>query len=687
MVLPGSSHPLGAAWNGKGVNFALFSQHADRVELCLFADADGNGEERVDLARRSGWVWHGYVPGLQPGQTYGYRVHGPYEPTRGHRFNPHKVLLDPYARATAGPLRWSELLLGHRRAGSRSDALDLRDNASVAPKAVVVDDRFDWEDDRPPRVPWRDTVIYETHVKGFTKLCTDLPSELRGTYGALANDRITRYLSELGVTAVDLLPVQHFFDEQQLVRRGLTNYWGYSTIGYFAPEPRYACNSDPLEQVREFKGMVKALHRAGIEVILDVVYNHTGEGNHAGPTLCFRGIDNAVYYRLGEEDPSRYADFTGCGNTVDASQPQVIKLVIDSLRYWVQQMHVDGFRFDLAPTLTRTHPDVDMRGPFLAAVHQDPVLSRVKLIAEPWDLGPSGYQLGAFPDPWKEWNGRFRDTARRFWRGDAGATDEMRLRLAGSPDLFRWNGRGPQASINFVTAHDGFTLRDLVSYEQKHNEANGEGNRDGADDNFSWNGGAEGNTDDPLIQRLRVRQIRNLLATLALSDGVPMLLHGDEIGHTQHGNNNAYCQDNEISWRAWDLDEEQRGILDWTRRVLALRRDLQARRADATVPGSSELQWGALEPDDRDPEPAQVITMVARLAGAKSFQINAAMLLNSSESLALVPLPEQDGSSGWNLELDVARPELPRDEEPRLEGHSFHLEGRSLAVLYAQENQ
>ena len=668
-LLPGRPSRLGASWDGDGVSFALFSQHAEAVDLCLFADPEGRGERRLRLRQRSGYVWHGYVPELRPGQIYGYRVRGPYEPAQGHRFNPHKVVLDPYARAVAGPLHWSAPLSGDE------------DDASVAPKGVVVDDEFDWEGDRPPRVPWRDTVIYEAHVKGLTQLCTDLPPQLRGTYAGLANERITGYLSELGITAIDLLPIQHFFDEQRLVELGLTNYWGYSTIGYFAPEPRYACNPEPLGQVREFKGMVKALHRAGIEVILDVVYNHTGEGTRLGPTLCFRRIDNAVYYRLAPDDPGSYTDFTGCGNTVNASHPQVLQLIMDSLRYWVQEMHVDGFRLDLAPALTRTDSEVDLRGPFIAAVHQDPVLSAVKLIAEPWDLGPGGYRLGAWPAPWAEWNGRYRDTVRRFWRGDREAADEMKARIAGSPDLFGWNDRPAEASINFITAHDGLTLRDLVSYEHKHNEANGEDNQDGPNDNFSSNSGTEGETDDPVIQGLRLRQMRNLLATLVLSDGVPMLLHGDEVGRTQGGNNNAYCQDNAVSWQPWHLDREQQGLLAWTRRVLALRRQLRSLGTASDQDGAPRPTWQGHPEESRTSTPANVVALA--FGGGESASVGAetVILLNSGTDPVPVSLPPAAGNSGWHVELDSARPEFISGLRAGVQGETFRLEGRSVVLL------
>ena len=568
-VWPGSPNPLGATWDGEGTNFALFSEGAHRVELCLF-DSLGR-ETRLPLEEVTAFVWHGYVPGVGPGQRYGYRVHGPYQPEWGQRFNPAKLLLDPYAGAIDGELDWDDSVFGYV-VGGDDRVRDGRDSAPHVPKAVVADTLFPWGDDKRPNTPWHDTVIYETHVKGFTARHPQVPEPLRGTYAGLATPAAIEHLLRLGVTAVELLPVHHFVSEHDLVQRGLSNYWGYNTLGYFAPHAAYSSTGGRGHQVREFKAMVRNLHAAGIEVILDVVYNHTAEGNHMGPTLSFRGIDNASYYRLVEGNARLYMDYTGTGNTLNARHPEVLRLIMDSLRYWVTEMHVDGFRFDLASALARGFHEVDRLSAFFDLIHQDPVVSQVKLIAEPWDVGEGGYQVGNFPALWTEWNGKYRDAVRDFWRGHGASLAEMGYRLTGSSDLYQANGRRPFASINFVTAHDGFTLADLVSYNQKHNEANGEGNRDGTDDNRSWNCGVEGRTDDRRVVTLRRRQQRNFLATLLLSQGVPMLLGGDEIGRSQRGNNNAYCQDNEISWHDWELDEERADLLAFTRRLVALRR-------------------------------------------------------------------------------------------------------------------
>jgi glycogen operon protein len=546
---PGRPYPLGATWDGAGVNFALFSEHATAVALCLYDEHDPGKEVRqIRVEQRTDQVWHVYVPGVRPGTLYAFRVNGPYEPRQGHRFNPAKALLDPYAKAIAGTLSWNDAFFGYRIGDPAGDLQpDDRDSAPYLPKSVVVDPAFDWEGDRPPLTRWSRTVIYETHVKGFTRRHPEVPPELRG----LAAPAAVRHLTELGVTAVELLPVHHSVTEKYQADRGLTNYWGYNSIGFFCPDSRYSSSGHLGQQVDEFKRMVKTLHRAGIEVILDVVYNHTAEGNHLGPTLAFRGIDNAAYYRLSPEDPRYHVDYTGCGNTLNMRHPRTIQLLMDSLRYWVLDMHVDGFRFDLAAALARELHDVDRLSSFFDVVHQDPVISQVKLIAEPWDLGEGGYQVGNFPVGWAEWNGKYRDTIRRYWKGDQGQVAELAYRLTGSSDLYEMGGRRPYASVNFVTAHDGFTLADLVSYDAKHNLANGEDNRDGTDDNASWNGGVEGPTADPEIVVLRERQMRNLLATLFLSQGIPMLLAGDEMARTQRGNNNAYCQDNELSWLAW----------------------------------------------------------------------------------------------------------------------------------------
>lgn len=568
---PGKPYPLGATWDGNGVNVALFSENASAVELCLFGP-DGTREiARVKLPEKTNQIWHGYAPDVGPGQRYGYRVHGPYEPTKGHRFNPVKLLLDPYAKAIDGAVQWSDALFGYRIGDPREDlSRDDRDSAPGMPKCVVIDPTYDWEDDRPLAVPWHDTVIYEVHVKGFTQRHPGVPGKLRGTYAGLASDAAVEHLRSLGITAVELLPVHASVSSRELRTRGLTNYWGYDSIGFFAPDARYCCAAGRGEQVNEFRDMVKTLHRSGIEVILDVVYNHTAEGNQFGPTLCFRGIDNASYYRLANV-PRYYRDFTGCGNTLNMVHPRVLGLIMDSLRYWVLEMHVDGFRFDLASALARELYEVDHLGSFFDVIQQDPVISQVKLIAEPWDLGEGGYQVGNFPVGWAEWNGKYRDCVRDFWRGQDKTLAEFATRFTGSSDLYESSGRRPGSSINFVTAHDGFTLRDLVSYNDKHNEANGEGGRDGSNDNRSWNCGTEGMTDDPEVTALRCRQMRNFLATLFLSQGVPMLLGGDELGRTQGGNNNGYCQDNDISWFDWNAVDA--GLLEFARRVIRLRRE------------------------------------------------------------------------------------------------------------------
>jgi glycogen operon protein len=570
---PGNVYPLGATWDGKGTNFALYSENATGVELCLF-DADDR-ETRLTLGEVSNFVWHGYIPGIGPGQRYGYRVYGPYAPEQGHRFNPNKLLIDPYAKAIDSDVHYGEELFGYSWDDPDEDlSFSMLDDAHLMPKSVVVDQSFDWENDQLLQNSWHETVIYEVHVKGFTKLNSDIPEELRGTYAGLGHPAAIEHLLRLGVTAVELMPVHHFLAYPgHLVDKGLRNYWGYDSINYFAPYAGYSSSGTLGEQVNEFKEMVKALHRAGIEVILDVVYNHTGEGNHLGPTLSLRGIDNLTYYRLVEGNPRYYMDFTGCGNSLYMRSAQVLKLIMDSLRYWVTQMHVDGFRFDLASALARELYEVDSLAAFFNIIHQDPVLADVKLIAEPWDVGTGGYQVGNFPVRWSEWNGKYRDTIRDFWRGADHTLGEFSYRFTGSPDLyFQMNGRQPNASINFITAHDGFTLYDLVSYNEKHNEENGEDSRDGENHNRSWNCGVEGETDDPEVLELRERQKRNFLTTLMLSQGVPMLLGGDEIERTQKGNNNAYCQDNEISWFNWDLQQENEDFLNFTRELIFFRR-------------------------------------------------------------------------------------------------------------------
>jgi isoamylase len=570
-VRPGLPHPLGATPDEDGVNFAVFSANAEKIELCLF-DSETHEETRITLPECTNYIWHGHISGVKPGQLYGYRAHGNYDPANGHRFNPHKVLLDPYAKAIGRKLEaWTPELFGYKIDDPGADlTFDEQDSAAVAPLGMVMDDSFDWGDDAPPTTPWHRTIIYETHVKGLTKKLPGIPESIQGTYAGLASDEAMAFLQDLGITAVELLPVHHHLDDSFLMERGLTNYWGYNTLSFFAFEPTYASTGDPHAAMREFKGMVKRLHQSGIEVILDVVYNHTAEGSERGATLSFRGLDNASYYRLSQEHPRYYEDFTGCGNTLSMQNPAGLRLLMDSLRYWVTEMHVDGFRFDLASALARELYGWDKLGSFFDAIGQDPVLSRVKLIAEPWDIGMGGYQVGNFPTGWAEWNGRYRDEVRRFWKGTDRA-NELAQRLSGSADLYNHSGRQPHASVNFITAHDGFCMRDLVSYNDKHNEANTEENRDGANDNESWNCGVEGETDDEAIRELRKRQAKNQLATLFLSQGVPMMLAGDERWHTQNGNNNTFCQDNDLTWLSWEWNKDQLEMLNFTKELIQLR--------------------------------------------------------------------------------------------------------------------
>jgi glycogen operon protein len=656
----GEPFPLGATWDGVGTNFAIYSESAELVELCLFAD-DGS-ETRYGLPESTAFVHHGYLPGVGPGQRYGFRVHGVYEPHRGLRANPAKLLLDPYARAVDGEVSWHPALWGNHPA----------DSAGYVPRSVVVDPAFDWGDDRPPRTPWHHTIIYETHVKGLTMTHPDVAPELRGTYAGLASPAITAYLADLGVTAVELLPVHHFVSEGFLADRNLSNYWGYASVGFFAPHGSYSASGTRGEQVVEFKEMVKALHAAGIEVILDVVYNHTTEGNEDGPTLCFRGIDNPTYYRLDPNDPARYVDYTGTGNSLNVRHPTSLQLVMDSLRYWVTEMHVDGFRFDLAAALARELHSVDRLSSFFDLIHQDPVVSRVKLIAEPWDVGEGGYQVGNFPPLWSEWNGKYRDGVRDYWRGAEYALADFAYRLTGSSDLYGSGGRQPSASINFVTAHDGFTLADLVSYDERHNEANGEDNRDGTPDNRSWNTGAEGPTSDPAIVELRARRQRSLLATLLLSQGVPMLLGGDELGRTQHGNNNAYCHDDELSWYDWaSVDED---LLRFTRRLLKIRKRhpvLRRRRffEGERVLGSSLDDIGWFRPDGSPMTADDWRVGYARSLGVflnghgigapgpKGEQVtddSFLLLANAGNEPITFVVPAGLGGSCWRVELDTA---------------------------------
>jgi isoamylase len=701
-VWPGNPYPLGATWDGSGVNFALFSENATGVELCLFDGENRNREvKRIRMTEHTNQVWHIYLPEARPGQLYGYRVHGPYRPAEGHRFNPAKLLLDPYAKSSAGPIRWSDALFGYTIGHPDADlSIDGRDSAEGLPKCVVVDPAFSWGHDAPLRIPWHKTLIYEMHVWGFTARHPKVAKELRGTYAGLTHPAVVDYLKSLGITAVELMPVHQFVADKSLVDRGLTNYWGYNSIGFFAPESRYASTGVLGEQVAEFKTMVKTFHREGIEVIIDVVYNHTGEGNHLGPTLCFRGIDNASYYRL-TDDRRYYMDYTGCGNTLNMTHPRTLQLIMDSLRYWALEMHVDGFRFDLASTLARELHSVDRLGAFFDIIHQDPVLSQVKLIAEPWDLGEGGYQVGNFPVLWAEWNAEYRDTVRRFWKGDGGLVGGLAFRLTGSSDLYDRGGRRPYASINFVTAHDGFTLADVVSYNEKHNEANGEENRDGHNENLSWNCGAEGPTDSKEIIALRARQQRNFLATLILSQGVPMLLAGDEIGRTERGNNNAYCQDNEISWMNWKLDRSNRELLEFTQLLIrlfhqhpVLRRRVffQGRR----IRGSEvkDLAWfkpEGKEMTDDDWNNGFARCLGLRLAGDAIEEVVARgnrilddtllILLNAHHEPVNFVLPAHRRKVRWQVVFDTKEEKIKRRQRLIHGGNEYPLEARSMVLL------
>jgi isoamylase len=695
-VWPGKPYPLGATWDGQGVNFALFSEHAEKVELCLFDD-DGRQTTAITLREQTDQVWHCYLPEARPGLVYGYRVHGPYDPSRGLRFNPNKLLLDPYAKQLR-PLRWDNSNFGYRLGDPEQDlSFDERDSAPFTMKGVVSDSAFDWGSDRAPCVPWNESIIYEAHVKGLTKLHPEVPEQLRGTYAGLATPPVIEYLQRLGVTAIELLPVHAFVDEHHLVQRGLVNYWGYNSIGFFAMEPRYSATGC----VSEFKNMVKTLHAAGIEVILDVVYNHTGEGNQLGPTLCFRGIDNPVYYRLVGDNPRYYTDYTGTGNTLNTQHPRVLQLIMDSLRYWVQEMHVDGFRFDLAATLARESHEVDRLGAFLDIIHQDPILSQVKLIAEPWDLGEGGYQVGGFPVGWAEWNDRYRDAVRSYWKGDSGVLGELATRITGSGDLYAITGRRPYASVNFVTAHDGFTLTDLVSYNEKHNQANGDENRDGTDNNRSWNCGVEGPTDDPQVNALRVRQKRNMMATLLLSQGVPMVLACDPLGQTQRGNNNAYCQDNETTWLDWQLKPEDRNFVDFTQALISLRRRhpvfhrkkfFQGREVKGAP--SKDILW--LRPDglqmtEKDWTEGAAHFLALLLTGTGLDEVDEhgkpvtddtfLILMNSYHEPISCTLPLLPRSSSWRTLVDTSEEKASETSSSYEGGSACELEPRCLVVF------
>ena len=695
-VWPGKAYPLGATYDGAGTNFAVFSDVAERVELCLFDQA--GTESRIKLPEVDAGVWHAYLPSVQPGQRYGYRVHGPYEPEHGLRCNPNKLLLDPYAKAVDGRFEWDQSLFGYEF--GEPDTRNDDDSAASMPKSVVINPFFDWATDRSPGRPYADSVIYEAHVKGLTWTHPGIPDDIRGTFAAIAHPVMIEHLRTLGVTALELMPVHHFASESNLTDKGLSNYWGYNSISFLAPDFKYSSSTAPGGQVQEFKAMVRALHEADIEVILDVVYNHTAEGNHLGPTLCFRGLDNPAYYRLMDDDPRYYLDYTGTGNSLNVRHPHSLQLIMDSLRYWVLEMHVDGFRFDLAATLAREFYDVDRLSSFFELVQQDPVVSQVKLIAEPWDIGPGGYQVGNFPPQWTEWNGQFRDIVRDFWRGEAATLGEFASRITGSADLYEHSGRRPVASINFVTAHDGFTLRDLVSYDEKHNEANGEDNNDGESHNRSWNCGVEGPTDDPEINALRARQQRNFIATTLLSQGVPMLCHGDELGRTQSGNNNVYCQDNEISWIDWGSADHE--LLDFTRQALELRashptfrrrrffqgRPVNRRRAGG-IPDIAWLQPDGAEMSEQDWDTSFARAIAMFLNGREIADVDSrgervvddsfVVCFNAADEPVEFLIPPAEYAPRWRIALTT---DLALDVDSEIEaGQSVKITDRSMVVL------
>ncbi|HET7541503.1 MAG TPA: glycogen debranching protein GlgX [Polyangiaceae bacterium] len=693
---PGNPYPLGATWDEQGVNFSIFSERATAVELCLIND--GADEIRVPLKRRTGFVWHCYLAGIRPGQRYAYRVYGPYEPERGLRFNPHVRLIDPYAKALSGLHDWQAGSFAYDSEQGREDLIASESEATGAPLSLVIDPRFNWAGDKHPNLPFHELIVYEAHVRGLTMQHPEIPEELRGTYLGMCHPVIVDYLRQLGITAIELMPIHAFVDDQFLLDRGLRNYWGYNTIGFFAPEPRFRSGTTPGAEVNQFKELVRTMHAAGIEVILDVVYNHTAEGNHLGPTMSFRGIDNPSYYRIVEDEPRYYMDYTGTGNTLNVRHPQTLQLMMDSLRYWVLDMHVDGFRFDLAAALARSLHEVDQLSAFFMLIHQDPTLSQIKMIAEPWDVGPGGYQVGNFPIRWAEWNGRYRDAMRAFWRGDGGSASELAYRLTGSSDIYENDGRKPYLSINFVTCHDGFTLADLVSYSEKHNEANGEDNKDGNNHNLSFNCGAEGPSDDPEIRALRARQQRNLLATLLLSQGTPMLSHGDERGRTQQGNNNAYCQDNPLSWLDWQLNDERRDLLEFTKKLTALRRAHPVLHRATFFKGRplrgsqvSDIIWlrhDGLEMSDEDWSNAETRSLGLFLAGDGIDEPDGEgnplsdddflLLVNSHGDPIDFSLPFEKDDRPWELLLDTAN---DRAKERRLGGEKTTLAGVSLKLL------
>jgi glycogen operon protein len=696
-ISEGLPFPLGATWDGRGVNFALFSAHATKVELCLFDDEGKKELERIELPEYTDEVWHVHMAGLKPGTVYGYRVHGPYEPEAGHRFNPNKLLLDPYAKAHVGSLRWDPSLFGYTLETEDDLTFDERDSAAFMPKCQVVDQTFNWTHPTRVRVPWDRTIVYETHVRGYTKLHPDVPEKMRGTFDGLAQKAVIDHIKRVGVTTIELLPIHSFVNDSYLLDKGLTNYWGYNTIGFFAADPRYFARGPGV--IEEFKEMIDRLHDAGLELILDVVYNHTAEGNERGPTLSFRGIDNASYYRLMPDECRYYINDTGTGNTLNLSHPRVLQMVTDSLRYWVTEMNVDGFRFDLATILGREPYGFDEGGGFLDSCRQDPIISSVKLIAEPWDCGPGGYQVGGFPPGWAEWNDRYRDTVRSFWKGDEASAADLAKRLTASGDFFNRRGRRPWASVNFITAHDGFTLNDLVSYNERHNEANGEDNNDGHSDNRSWNCGEEGPSDDPDIIALRERQKRNLLATLLFSQGTPMVLAGDEFGRTQKGNNNAYCQDNEVSWIDWaGIDDSGRALTEFVRKLTTLRHALPVLRRNRFLTGEmredigvTDVKWlspvGAVLTDEQWDDSAMrcfglVIDGRAQASGIRRPASDATLLLviNAYHDVVDFMLPEIPGSDQWSCMIDTNAPE--RDELPDFEsGDVYQVTGRSLLLF------
>ena len=699
-IWPGQPYPLGPSWDGSGTNFAIFSEHATQVDLCLFDSVRSKREAvRIPLPEQTDMVWHGYLPDVKPGQLYGYRVHGPYEPQAGHRFNPHKVILDPYAKAIMRKTNWSDAMFGYRIGDPAEDlSFDERDSAAFAPLGTVINPAFSWGNDRHPRTPWHHTVVYELHVKGFTFKHPEVPEKLRGTYAGLGSEPVIRHLKKLGVTAVELLPVHHHADDRHLVANNLVNYWGYNTLAFFAPDMRYSSRGG-AGAVREFKTMVRALHAAGIEVILDVVYNHTAEGNQMGPTLSLRGVDNAAYYRLVGDQPRYYTDYTGCGNSLNMRHPRVLQLIMDSLRYWVLEMHVDGFRFDLASALARELHEVDKLSAFFDIIHQDPVLSQTKLIAEPWDLGEGGYQVGNFPVGWTEWNGKYRDCVRRFWKGDGGTVSEFATRLCGSADLYSHSGRRPYASINFITCHDGFSLRDLVSYNEKHNEANGEENRDGCNDNQSWNCGVEGPTDDLAINRLRLQQMKNMLATMFISQGVPMLLAGDEFGHSQNGTNNAYCQDNETTWLNWNLTPEQQDLVEFTSSLIRLQLEQPVLHRRTFFQGRSirsseikDITWfepSGEEMTDEHWNAGFVRAFSVRLSGDAITEVNSrgepisgdtlVLFFNAHHEAVSFVLPAHPNHEQWELVVNTALSGTVTGQHAS--GELFDVPARSLAIF------